>query len=76
MVVILLYNSSVSELKKQIGSYFKLYKKFSVEPEKVYTIMSTLQETFNEFEIDTTDGLKFFVDKKVGLISVLQVENR
>jgi len=58
------YNTSVSELKKQIGSYFNLYKKFYVQPDKIYVIISTLQETFAEFDIDTTDGLKFFVDKK------------
>jgi phosphomannomutase len=58
------YNTTVSELKKQIGYYFKLYKKFYIEPEKTYDIISSLQETFSEFDIDTTDGIKFFVNKK------------
>jgi phosphomannomutase len=58
------YNTTVSELKKQIGHYFKLYKKFYIEPEKTYDIISSLQETFSKFDIDTTDGIKFFVNKK------------
>ncbi|MCS7227557.1 MAG: phosphoglucosamine mutase [Endomicrobia bacterium] len=55
---------SVSKLKQNIGSYHKLYKKFLISPENVHIIMSSLQELFSKYEIDTTDGIKFFITDK------------
>ena len=58
------YKTSVSELKKQIGFYHKIYKKFYVQPEKTYDIILSLQENFAGFDIDFADGIKFFVNPK------------
>ncbi len=57
-------NMPVSKLKQQIGTYHKIYKKFPVETENVYPIMSTLQELFNNYPTDTADGVKVFINNK------------
>lgn len=55
---------TVKNIKDKIGTYHKIYKKFAVEQESVHIIMSSLQEYFSNYELDLTDGIKFFISPK------------
>ena len=53
----------VSELVKKIPKYYFAKSQIKVEPDKLNSIMEKVQEIFNEFKLDRTDGIKVLGDK-------------